>query len=79
MIDKKSGSWVLRAKRMKLHSRDSIAINIATEGRFVVELLRKTQVSPEVLDKVNAMSELSVNAKSASFLDKYRSKTVKAA
>ena len=80
MIERKSGSWVIKAKRMKLHSRDDVALKIASEGRFVVELLKKTQASPEVLDKISMMSELSVKAKTASFLEKYRSKpTSKAA
>lgn len=74
MIEKRNGAWILKSKRMKAHSRDAIVLKTASEGRFVVELLKKTQATDEVLSNVSSMSEISVRAKSAAFLDKYRSK-----
>ena len=75
MIERKAGSWVIKAKRMKFHSRDSIALRVVSEGSFVVSLLKKTPASSETLDKVSLMSEISVKAKNATFLEKYRSKS----
>lgn len=60
---------------MKFHSRDGIALKSVTEGSFVVGLMKKTQASSEVLNNVNLMSEISLKAKNASFLEKYRFKS----
>lgn len=80
MIERKAGSWIIKAKRMRVHARESVALKSATEGRFIIELLKKTQPSSDVLSKVSAMSEISIKATNAPFLEKYRSKsTIKVA
>ena len=75
MMERKTGSWVIKSKSMKIRARESLALKSATEGRFVVELLKKTQPSLDVLSRVSAMSEISIKATSAPFLEKYRSKS----
>lgn len=76
MIERKAGSWVIKAKRMKIHSREAIALKPSSEGRFVIELLKKTQPSSDVLSRVSTMSEISIKATNAPFLEKYRSKSI---
>lgn len=74
MIKKRNSAWIIKAKRMKAHSRDGAVLKSASEGRFVVDLLKKTLATAEVLDNISTMSEISVRAKNAAFLDKYRTK-----
>lgn len=66
---------LLSVKSKRVRSRSGNALVLTSEGRFVVDLLKKTVVSADSEKRMAAISDLSVKAKNASFLDKYRTKS----
>lgn len=66
---------LLSVKARRVRSRSGKALLLNSEGRFVVDLLNKTVVSAESNKRIETISEMSVKARNASFLDRYRAKS----